>query len=62
MPSVRRRYALETKTRQIQFIDEHIDHPNRVVLGHKVVKILRQQRRLVSILTFDESFHAAATK
>ena len=52
--------ALEAKARQIQFVDEHVDHAHRVVLDHKVVKTLGQQRNLGSALPFDESLHAAA--
>src|SRR6202011_5207626 len=59
-PSVRRRHALEAKTREIQSVDEDIDHPNRVVLDDKVVKTLGQQRNLGPALAFDESLHAAA--
>jgi hypothetical protein len=58
--SVRRRHALEAKTRQLQFVDEDIDHPHRVVLDDIVVKTLGQQRNLGSVLAFDESLHAAA--
>jgi hypothetical protein len=48
--------------RQIQFVDEDVDHTHRVVLDDKVVKTLGQQRNLGSPLPFDESLHAAALK
>jgi hypothetical protein len=59
-PSVRRRHTLEAKARQIQFVDEDVDHTHRVVLDDKVVKTLGQQRNLGSALAFDESLRAAA--
>jgi hypothetical protein len=61
-PGVRRRHALEAKVRQIEFVDEDIDHANRVVLGNIVVKTLGQQRNLLAVLAFDKSLHVAAPK
>jgi hypothetical protein len=45
---------------QIQFVDEDINHANRVVVTDIVVKTLGQQRNLGSVFAFDESLHAAA--
>jgi hypothetical protein len=42
---------------QIEFIDERIDDPHRVVLGDEVVQRLGQQRDLVPVLAFDEPWH-----
>ena len=50
-------YAFEAKPRQIQLVDEHIDDPDRVVLGDVVVEMLGKQRALGSVLAFDESLH-----
>jgi hypothetical protein len=61
-PSDRRRHPLEAKARQIKFVDEHIDHANRVVLGNIVVQTLGQQRDLRAVFPFDESLHVAAPK
>ncbi len=49
-PGIRGCHALEAKARQIQFVDEDIDHTHRVVLDDKVVKTLGQQRNLGSVL------------
>ena len=43
--------AFETQVDQIKFINEDIDHPNRVVLGNVIVQALWQQR------TFDFGVH-----
>ena len=61
-PGLRRRYAVETKARQIQCVDEDIDYPHRVVLTDIVIEILRQQRRLTAVFAFDESLHPATSK
>jgi hypothetical protein len=61
-PGVRRHHTLEAKARQIQFVDEDVDHTHRVVLDDKVVKTLGQQRNLGSALPLEESLHAAAPK
>lgn len=38
-----RPYPAKTQRRQVQLIDEDIDHPDRVVLRHVVFKMLRKQ-------------------
>ena len=57
-PAGRRRHnALEPQRPQIQLVDEHVDHPDRVVLGHVVVQRLRQQECLPAVFTLDETPH-----
>ncbi len=52
--------VLKVKLVQIQLIDERVDNPHRVVLGDVVVEAFRQQDDLASVLSLDESLHAAA--
>ena len=51
------RFCLEARPRDIQIIDEHIDHPNRVVFGNVVVKSFGKQRALITIFAFDKPAH-----
>jgi hypothetical protein len=37
-----------------QRVDERVDRPHRVLLGHPVVQVLRKQNPLPPILTPDE--------
>jgi hypothetical protein len=55
---LRRIRAIEAQGDQVEFIDEDIDEPNRVVLCNEVVQALRKQRDLMSILSLDEARHA----
>lgn len=48
-------FHLEPQPRQIQIIDENIDHPNRAVFHNIVIKALGKQGGLVAILAFNES-------
>ena len=49
--------ALKAQRAQIQFVDEGFHHPDRVVLGHVIVERFRQQQRLTSVFTLDETPH-----
>ena len=42
------------------FIDEHLDHANRILRFNVVLQTRGQQAHLGSVLAFDESLHAAA--
>ncbi len=53
----RRRHALEPKTLQVQLVDEDIDHPDRIILGHVVVETFGKQRLLPAIRTLNEAAH-----
>lgn len=50
-------HAFKAHNLQIQLTDEHIHHPDRVVLGDVVFQTLGEQRALEPILAFDESLH-----
>ena len=52
-----RHNAREPQRRQVQLVDEHVDHPDRVVLRHIVIQILRKQNALPAVLTLDEATH-----
>ena len=49
--------AVEAERREIEHLDEGVDHPNRVLLADVVVDRVRQQRRLPPICAFDEPPH-----
>jgi hypothetical protein len=51
--------TLKPQRLQIQLIDEHVHHPNWVVLSDVVVQALRKQRALGPVLAFDVSLHGA---
>ena len=42
---------------KVQFIDEHIDHPDRVLLRHIIIQILREQNALPTVFTLNETLH-----
>src|SRR5262249_24928032 len=42
---------------QVQFINEDLDHPNRVLLVDVILQAMRQQRRLHPIFAIDEPMH-----
>ena len=52
------RHALEPQRPQVQFLDEHVDHTNRVLLRHIVVQVFRKRDPLAAILTLNEATHA----
>jgi len=49
--------ALETRSAQVKFVDEDIDHANRVVRTDIVVQTPGRQCNLASVFAFDESLH-----
>src|SRR6516225_3738995 len=51
--------TIEAQCRQIQFVDECFNNPDRVVLRHVVIQAVRQQRSLPPVLAFHETFHPA---
>ncbi|MOA00449.1 hypothetical protein D3C78_1198110 [compost metagenome] len=53
----RRDDTLETQPAEVEFIDEHIDHPHRVGVRHVIIQALGQQRALTSTLSLDETLH-----
>ena len=57
-----RRHAVEAKPPQIKFVDEDIDNPDRIILGHKVVETIGKQRLLPAICTLNEAAHTHLLK
>src|SRR6516165_9222863 len=51
--------TVEPQCRQIQFVDERFNNPDRVVLRHVVIQAVRQQRSLPPVLAFHKTFHPA---
>src|SRR5215472_15555757 len=52
--------TVETQCRQIQFVDERFNNPDRVVLRHVVIQTVREQRSLPPVLAFHKTFHPAS--
>src|SRR5215471_10547941 len=52
-------YTIEAQFRQIQFVDERFNNPDRVILRHVVIQAVREQRSLPPVLAFHETFHPA---
>jgi hypothetical protein len=48
---------LEPQQPQVQFLDEDVDHPYRVLLGDMLIQIFRKQDPLPAVLTLDETLH-----
>ncbi|GJD71681.1 hypothetical protein MMMDOFMJ_4644 [Methylobacterium gnaphalii] len=54
----RRSRAFKAECREVQFIDEDVDHPDRVLRANIVVDAVRQKQRLAPLATFDETAHS----
>jgi hypothetical protein len=52
--------TLEPQFPEVEFVDERVDHPNRVVFSDVVVEALREQGDLASVGSLDESLHHAS--
>jgi hypothetical protein len=52
-----RHHALKPQPPQIQLVDEDVDRPPRIVFSYVVVKELREQNALRSVLTLDKALH-----
>jgi hypothetical protein len=52
-------YTVEPQCRQIQFVDEPFNNPDRVVLRHIVIQAVREQRSLPPVLALHKTFHPA---
>src|SRR5262249_1850392 len=62
-PACRRRcHPRKTQARQVQFVDEDLDYPNRVLLADVILKAVRQQRWLHPIFAIDEPMHCQPPK
>jgi hypothetical protein len=42
---------------QIQFVDEEVDHPHRIVLSHEIVEELGEQNALRSVFTLNKGLY-----
>jgi hypothetical protein len=49
--------AREAQHLQLQLVDEHVDHPDRVLLRDVILKVFREQRALTPVLPLDKPFH-----
>ena len=56
-PRRRRVRPIETYFRQIERIDKHVDHPNRIAFVNEIIEAFGQQRRLPTIRLFNEAPH-----
>src|ERR1700730_9483076 len=50
-------HPLEPKRPQVQLLDEHVDHSDRVLLRHIVVQELGKQNALPAVLAFNAALH-----
>src|ERR1700733_9142235 len=55
--SCRRLNPFEAHLRQIERVDKHVDHPNRITLVNEIIEAFGQQRRLPTISLFNEAPH-----
>ena len=58
----RRRHPRKPQGGKVQFVDEDLDHPNRVLLVDVILQAVRQQRRLHPIFAIDEPMHRQPPK
>ncbi len=58
----RRRHPRKAQGGQVQFVDEDLDHPNRVLLVDVILQAMRQQRRLHPVFAIDEPMHRQPLK
>jgi len=49
--------ALKPQRPQIQFVDEDVDHPHRIVFSHVIIEELGEQNALRSAFAFDKALH-----
>ncbi|SHN86389.1 hypothetical protein SAMN05444170_6667 [Bradyrhizobium erythrophlei] len=52
-----RLYPFETHLGQVERVDKHVDHTNRVALVNKIIKASGQQRPLPTIRLLNEAPH-----
>jgi hypothetical protein len=60
--STRRRWlgTLEPQFPEVEFVDEGVDHSNRIVVSDVVVEAFREQGDLAAVGSLDESLHHPA--
>jgi hypothetical protein len=42
---------------EVQFVDERLNNPNRIVFGHIIVQAIGKQCRLSAVLALNETLH-----
>src|SRR5437660_12207744 len=47
----------EPELRQIQLVDEDVDHANRIILANPIFQAFRKERALSAIRAFNEALH-----
>src|SRR5438067_11445675 len=47
----------EPELRQVQLVDEDVDHANRIILANPIFQAFRKKRALSAIRALDEAFH-----
>lgn len=52
--------SVKAEITKIKLIDEDIDYAYWIVVGHIVLKVLRQQNSLLTVCAFDASLHLSA--
>src|ERR1700680_3521830 len=58
----RRRHSYKSQGGKVQFLDEDLDHPNRVLLADIIFQAVRQQRPLHPIVAVDEPMHSPSAR
>jgi hypothetical protein len=56
-PACRRRRHPRKEGGQVQFVDQDLDHPNRVLLVDVILQAMRQQRRLHPVFALNAPMH-----
>src|SRR6185436_20586228 len=57
-----RRHPRKAQAGQVQFVDEDLDHPNRILLVDVILQAMRQQRRLHPVFALNEPMHRQPPK
>src|SRR3954449_589557 len=47
----------EPELRQVQLVEEDVDHANRIILANPIFQAFRKERALSAIRALDEAFH-----
>src|SRR2546421_2445848 len=47
----------EPELRQIQLVDEDVDHANRIILANPIFQAFRKERALSAVRAFNEALH-----
>lgn len=61
-PGLGGRRSGKTQSDKIELVDKGLDHPDRVVLGHVIIKRGRQQKILPAIFPLNETAHPKASR